>query len=74
MCVFALAIVAYLFKIQFVERNHWMAMAEDIGTSIQTVEPARGNIFAKEDGKFHGMGWVRTWLGNGGVRQHQPRT
>ncbi|MCU0441104.1 MAG: transpeptidase family protein [Bacteroidia bacterium] len=48
MCVFALAIVAYLFKIQFVERNHWLAMAEDIGTTIQTVEPARGNIFAND--------------------------
>jgi len=46
MCVFALAIVAYLVKIQYVERNHWLQMAEDIGTTIQTVEPARGNIFA----------------------------
>jgi cell division protein FtsI (penicillin-binding protein 3) len=46
MSVFALAIIAYLVKIQYVERNHWLAMAEEIGTSIQTVEPARGNIFA----------------------------
>jgi cell division protein FtsI (penicillin-binding protein 3) len=46
MSIFALAIVAYLVKIQYVERNHWLAMAEEIGTSIQTVEPARGNIFA----------------------------
>lgn len=46
MCLFALAIVAYLIKIQYVERNHWLNMAEEIGTTIQTVEPARGNIFA----------------------------
>lgn len=46
MCVFASAIVAYLFKIQFKEREHWIAMSEDLGTKIQTVEPSRGNIFA----------------------------
>lgn len=46
MCVFALAIIAYLVKIQYVEKDHWLSMAEEIGTTIQTVEPARGNIFA----------------------------
>lgn len=48
MCVFALAIVAYLVKIQYVEKKHWLEMAESIGTTIQTVEPARGNIFASD--------------------------
>jgi cell division protein FtsI (penicillin-binding protein 3) len=48
MCLFALAIVAYLVKIQYVERKHWLDLAESIGTSIQTVEPARGNIFASD--------------------------
>ncbi len=46
MCLFALAIVAYLIKITYKEKNHWIEMAENIGTSIQTVDPARGNIFA----------------------------
>lgn len=48
MCVFALAIVAYLVKIQYVEKDKWLTMAENIGTTIQTVEPARGNIFASD--------------------------
>jgi len=48
MCVFALAIITYLIKIQYVERDKWMTMAENIGTTIQTVEPARGNIFASD--------------------------
>ena len=46
MCVFAAAIVAYLFKINFKERNHWVALSENLSTTIQTVEPSRGNIFA----------------------------
>lgn len=46
MAVFAVAIVAYLIKIQFVEKKHWLNMAENLSTSIQTVEPSRGNIFA----------------------------
>jgi cell division protein FtsI (penicillin-binding protein 3) len=48
MCLFAFAIVAYLIKIQVVEKKHWLDMAESIGTRIQTVEPARGNIFASD--------------------------
>jgi cell division protein FtsI (penicillin-binding protein 3) len=48
MCVFALAIMAYLVKIQYVEKDKWMKMAQEIGTTIQTVEPARGNIFASD--------------------------
>lgn len=46
MCVFAAAIVAYLFKIQFKEREKWIALSENLSTTIQTVEPSRGNIFA----------------------------
>lgn len=46
MCVFAAAIVAYLFKIQFKERQHWINLSENLSTTIQTVEPSRGNIFA----------------------------
>lgn len=46
MCVFAAAIVAYLFKIQFKEREHWVSMSKNLSTTIQTIEPARGTIFA----------------------------
>lgn len=46
MCVFAAAIMAYLFKIQFKEREHWIELSENLSTTIQTVEPSRGSIFA----------------------------
>jgi cell division protein FtsI (penicillin-binding protein 3) len=46
MCVFAAAIMAYLFKINFKERSHWLEMSENLSTTIQTIEPSRGNIFA----------------------------
>lgn len=46
MCVFAIAILVYLVKIQYVERDKWTSLADSLGTSIQTVEPSRGNIFA----------------------------
>jgi cell division protein FtsI (penicillin-binding protein 3) len=46
MCVFACFVIAYLFKIQFKEKDKWVRMAQELSTSIQTVEPNRGNIFA----------------------------
>lgn len=46
MCVFACAIVAFLFKISIQEKTHWVGLSENLSTTIQTVEPARGNIFA----------------------------
>lgn len=48
MCVFALFILAFLFKIQFAEHDKWANLADSLSTSIQTVEPARGNIFAND--------------------------
>lgn len=45
-CVFAAFIVAYLFKIQFKEREHWVELSQNLSTTIQTVEPSRGTIFA----------------------------
>ncbi|MCE2786385.1 MAG: penicillin-binding protein [Bacteroidota bacterium] len=46
--VFAMVIVAYLFKIQYLEKKHWLTLADHLSTSIQTVEPSRGNIFAAD--------------------------
>ncbi|MEI6595397.1 MAG: penicillin-binding protein [Bacteroidota bacterium] len=46
MCVFAIAILFYLFKIQFKEGKKWTKLADSLSTTIQTVEPSRGNIFA----------------------------
>jgi cell division protein FtsI (penicillin-binding protein 3) len=47
-CVLAVAIVVYLFKIQFAEKQKWVALAGDLSTTIQTVEPSRGNIFSSD--------------------------
>ncbi|MCU0421445.1 MAG: transpeptidase family protein [Bacteroidia bacterium] len=48
MCVFAAAIVYTLFKIQFIEKEKWVQMSEDLSTTIQTIEPVRGTIFAND--------------------------
>ncbi len=45
-CVFAAAILFYLIKIQYIEKEKWTNLADSLSTSIQTVEPSRGNIFA----------------------------
>lgn len=46
--VLAVAIVVFLFRIQFKEGKKWRAMAEDLSTSVQTIEPSRGNIFSSD--------------------------
>ena len=46
MCVFAIAILIFLFKIQFKEGKKWTKLADSLSTTIQTIEPSRGNIFA----------------------------
>lgn len=46
MCVFAVTILVYLFKIQFKEGKKWTKLADSLSTTIQTIEPSRGNIFA----------------------------
>ena len=48
MCVFAVTILVFLFKVAFVERPKWVNLADSLGTSIQTIEPSRGNIFASD--------------------------
>lgn len=46
MCIFALAIVARVAQIQFVEGEEWKKKAEMQTTAVRTIEAARGNIFA----------------------------
>lgn len=48
MCVFACAIVGYLVKIQYVEKQKWVSLSESLSTTIETIEPSRGNIFASD--------------------------
>jgi cell division protein FtsI (penicillin-binding protein 3) len=44
--LFATAVVIQLFRVQFVQGKKWKAMATTLSTRYQTVEAARGNIFA----------------------------
>jgi len=46
MCAFAIAILYFLFKVSVVERKKWTSMAGSLSTSIDIIEPSRGNIFA----------------------------
>ncbi|MDP9078379.1 MAG: transpeptidase family protein [Bacteroidota bacterium] len=46
--LFAAAVVIQLFRVQFVQGDKWKAMASKISTRYQTIEAARGNIFAND--------------------------
>jgi cell division protein FtsI (penicillin-binding protein 3) len=48
MCALAAVIIVYLFRIQFKEGKKWRALADDLSTSVQTIEPSRGNIFSSD--------------------------
>lgn len=49
--VFALAIVFQIWKIQHVEGEKWVAMADSLSTAYVTVDAVRGNIYS-EDGRL----------------------
>jgi cell division protein FtsI (penicillin-binding protein 3) len=46
--LFAGAVVVQLYRVQFVQGAKWRAMAKTLSTHYQTVEAARGNIFAND--------------------------
>lgn len=46
MCLFAIAIVARVAQIQFVQGEQWKQKAETQTTAFRNIEAARGNIFA----------------------------
>ncbi|MCF8462221.1 MAG: transpeptidase family protein [Flavobacteriales bacterium] len=48
MCVFAIAIVARVAQIQFVEGEKWKEKAETQTTAFREIEASRGNIFATD--------------------------
>ena len=49
--VFGVMIGVYAFRIQFVEGDKWRQLAKDLGTSYETIQATRGNIYA-EDGSL----------------------
>lgn len=45
-CLFGLAILLQVFRLQFVEGEYWKQKAENLTTDIKNIEAARGNIYA----------------------------
>ena len=46
--VFAVVVVVYMFRIQFVEGHKWRQLADSLSTEYQTIEAVRGNIYASD--------------------------
>lgn len=44
--LFAVVIVVYMFRLQFVEGEKWRQLADSLSTDYQTIEAVRGNIYA----------------------------
>src|SRR5258706_8993572 len=50
-CLFGIAIVIQIVRIQFVQGNYWKEKAESLTTDYKTIEASRGNIFS-DDGSM----------------------
>ncbi len=47
-CLFGFAIIGRIWQLQFVQGDQWRAKADSLTTSVQTIEPARGNIYSAD--------------------------
>jgi cell division protein FtsI (penicillin-binding protein 3) len=47
-CLFGLAILVQVFRLQFIQGNYWKEKAESLTTDIKNIEAARGNIYASD--------------------------
>jgi cell division protein FtsI (penicillin-binding protein 3) len=43
-CLFGLAIIVQVVRLQFVQGDYWRARADSLTTAYKTIEAARGNI------------------------------
>ncbi len=50
-CLFGIAIVVQIFRIQFVQGDYWKEKADSLTTAYKTIEASRGNIFS-DDGSM----------------------
>jgi cell division protein FtsI (penicillin-binding protein 3) len=51
MCLFGLAILIQVFRLQFIQGAYWRSKADSLTTDVKNIEAARGNIYA-EDGSL----------------------
>ena len=47
-CLFGLAIIIQIFRLQFIEGDYWKERAENLTTDFKNIEAARGNIYAAD--------------------------
>ncbi|MGI8893698.1 MAG: penicillin-binding protein [Bacteroidia bacterium] len=47
-CLFGIAILVQVFRLQFIQGNYWKARAESLTTDIKNIEAARGNIYTSD--------------------------
>jgi len=45
-CLFGIAIVIQIFRIQFVQGDYWKEKADSLTTDYKNIEASRGNIFS----------------------------
>ncbi len=50
-CLFGIAIIFQIFRIQFVQGNYWKGKADSLTTDYKNIEASRGNIFS-DDGSM----------------------
>jgi len=46
--LFGIAIIAQIFRIQFVQGDYWRSKADSLTTQIRSIEASRGNIFSSD--------------------------
>ncbi|MFI5219130.1 MAG: penicillin-binding protein [Bacteroidia bacterium] len=47
-CLFGLAIILQVFRLQFVQGEYWRAKADSLTIAYRNIEPARGNIYSAD--------------------------
>jgi cell division protein FtsI (penicillin-binding protein 3) len=47
-CLFGVAIVVQIFRIQFVQGSYWRSKADSLTTQIREIDASRGNIFSSD--------------------------
>ena len=45
-CLFGIAIIVQVFRLQFVQGSYWKSKADSLQTSYRVIEASRGNIFS----------------------------
>jgi cell division protein FtsI (penicillin-binding protein 3) len=50
LCLFGIAIIVQIFRIQYVQGAYWAAKSDSLTTELRNIEPKRGNIYSDDGG------------------------